>query len=62
MGTMVVLNWAWSIAKLIVDGLLDPAKSAEQVMASAALEVAAFKVAQARQDALTQLKFPDYEP
>jgi len=62
MGTMVVLNWAWSIAKLIVDGLLDPAKSAEQVMSEAAIEVAAFKVAQARQDEQTKLKFPDYEP
>lgn len=59
---LTVLDWAWSIAKLIVDGLLDPSKSAEQVMSEAAIEVAAFKATQAREDEQTKLKFPDYEP
>ena len=62
MPTMTVLNWAWSIARLIIDGLLNPDKTAEQVMSEAALEVAAFKLAQAQEDAQTKIKFPDYEP
>lgn len=59
---LTILDWAWSIAKLIVDGLFDRSKTAEQVMSEAAIEVAAFKAEQARQDAQTKLKFPDYEP
>lgn len=58
----VVLQWAWSIAKLVVDGLLDKTKTPEEVMAGAALEIAAFKLAQAEEDKLSQEKYPRYRP
>lgn len=58
----IVMTWVWSIAKLVVDGLLDPARSTEDVLAEAGVAIAAFKAVQAAEDQKSQEKYPRYRP
>lgn len=55
------MSWVWSIAKLVVDGLLDKSKSTEQVLAEAGIEIAAFKAVMAREDAEAEKQYPDLD-
>lgn len=62
MSPLQVVEFAWGIAKLVLDMLLVDKASPQDIAAKVALEATAFYAAQAESDRLTKAKFPDYNP